>query len=447
MIGPAWRVAAECLAWTVAVVWCVRTRTLTQRLGEVPDLSEVQWDLCPTAAPGLIVVVPAKDEAETLGPAMETLLAQDSAWLRVVAVDDRSTDRTGYLLEELAAEHPDRLDVIHVTETADGWLGKTFALEVATQSSHSDYLLFTDADVWFSPSILRRALAYAEVTRADHLVIAPTAVTKSWGERTVLGFLQLVALWASRPWRVADPGARWDVVAAGSFNLFRREALEELGGLTPQRLAVVEDITLGRRVRAAGMCQRLAFAPGLVLVHWAPGAWGLIRGMTKNLFAMVNFRVLLQVLAMAGLAVMFLLPLVGLAWWPTLLPCLLVLACIALCYEALGEITRIPARFGWLYPLGGLAMLWAMLRSMVVTLWHHGVNWRETFYALQELRQHNSPFTWEWEAARLRSEKRKAERVARPSRWLRAVDRVRRRPARTPWAARDRSGAPRTHPE
>lgn len=418
-----------------------------QRLGEIPDLSQVQWDLCPTTAPGLIVVVPAKDEAETLGPAMETLLAQDYSWLRIVAVDDRSTDNTGTLLEQFAAAHPGKLDVIHLTETADGWLGKTFALEVATQNSRSEYILFTDADVWFSPSILRRALTYAEMTGADHLVVAPTATTKSWGERTVLGFLQIFALWGTRPWRIADPKARWDVAAAGAFNLFRREALEELGGLAPQRLAVLEDLTLGRRVRAAGMRQRLAFAPGLVLVHWAPGALGLIRGMTKNLFALVNFRLLLQGLIMLGVVALFLVPLLELAWAPTLLPSLITIACLAIWYRLAGEITGIPARFGWLYPLGTVALLWAMLRSVLVTLWRRGVLWRGTFYPLRELRQHNSPFTWEWQATRLRGEQRKAERVARPSRWLRTVNRVRRQPARTPPAARGRSDAPRTRPK
>ena len=417
-----------------------------RRIGEIPDLSEVQWDLCPTKAPGLIVVVPAKDEAETLPAAMETLLAQDYPWLRIVAVDDRSTDATGTLLEDLAESHPERLGVIHLTETPEGWMGKTFAMELATERSRSEYLLFTDADVWFSPSILRRALAYAEMTQADHLVVAPTPTTKTWGERTVLGFLQIAALWAARPWRVSDPRARWDLAAAGAFNLLRREALEELGGLSPQRLAVVEDITLGRRVRAAGMRQRLAFAPGLVLVHWAPGAWGLIRGMTKNLFALVNFWASLQAGAMLFVVTMFLAPLAGFVWLPTMLPSLLSLCCLAACYQITSTVTRIPARYGWLYPLGAVAMLWAMLRSLLVTWWRRGVLWRGTFYPLRELRRHNNPFRWEWEAARLRGEKRKAERLARPSRWIRWVNEIRRRPARIPSAASGRSGAPRTRP-
>lgn len=426
MTGERVRFAIECVAWLIAVVWCVRTRVLMRRLGEVPNLAEVQWDLSPTNAPGLIVVVPAKDEAETIRPAMETLLDQDYPWLRIVAVDDRSTDATGAILEELAAAHPGKLDVVHLTETAEGWIGKTFAMEVATQRSRSEYILFTDADVWFSPSILRRALTCAEMTAADHLVVAPTAVTKTWGERTVISFLQMMAMWASRPWRVADARTKWDLAAAGAFNLVRREALEDLGGLAPQRLAIVEDITLGRRVRAAGMRQRLVFAPGLVLVHWAPGAFGLIRGMTKNLFALANFRLSLAGLAMAPMVVLFVLPVAALGWWPTILPGLIALSCMTVCYRILSEITHIPAWYGWLYPLGMAAVFWAMLRSIVVTLWRRGVVWRGTLYPLRELRGHNSPFQWEWQATKARAERRKIERVVRPSAWVRVWRRGRR---------------------
>ena len=435
--------AGEWLSWSVAVAWCVRARALVQRIGEVPNLAEVQWDLCPVLAPGLLVVVPARDEVKTLKPAMETLLAQDYPWLRIIAVDDESEDGTGTLLDELAAAHPNRLSVLHKRDTAEGWVSKTYAMQLVLANSRSDYVLLTDADVWFSPSLLRRALAYAELTGTDHLVVAPTAVTKTWGERTVLGFLQLMALWATRPWRVADPHARMDVAAAGAFNLLRRDALEGLGGLEPQRLAIVEDITLGRRVRAAGLRQHLVFAPGLVLVHWASGAFGIIRGMTKNLFALVNFWASLQMLVFFGLALLFALPLIAAVWAPTCLPALLTLCCIALCFRTMAAYTGIPARYGWLYPLGGLGVVWAMLRSMVVTWARRGVRWRGSFYPLQELRRHNNPFLWEWEAAKLRAERRRAGRMARPSRLLRLAQRIKRQPVRSPRPLPFRNGARR----
>lgn len=426
-IGPRWRLAAEIVEWSLAALWCVRTRALVQRIGEVPDLSEVQWDLCPTRAPGLIVVVPARDEEETLGPAMETLLAQEYPWLRIIGVDDRSTDGTGALLEALAADHPDRMSVLHLAELPEGWIAKSFAMEAVTAQSQSEYLLFTDADVWMSPSLLRRALAYAEMTEADHLVVYPTLVTKGWGERVVVSFLQQMALWFARPWRVPDSRARWDALGTGAFNLVRREAWEELGGWGPQRLAVVEDLTLARRFRAAGMRQRLVFAPGLVLVHWAPGALGVVRGLSKNFFALVNFRLSFFLVLVLLPVLLFLGPLAGLAWLPTVLPGLLGVACIAVSYQTMAEVTAVPARFAWSVPLGVGAVLWAMLRSAAVTLWRRGVLWRETFYPLRELRQHNNQLSWEWQAAKLRAERRRLQRGARPSRWVRAVDRLRSR--------------------
>ncbi len=423
-----WKLALECVDWALAAVWCVRTRTVINRMPEVPDLTDVEWDLCPVSAPGLVVIVPAKDEAATVRAAMETLLAQDYPWLRVIAVDDRSADETGRILDGLAMLQPERLAVMHLTETAEGWIAKTFAMENAARQSHSDWLLFTDADVWFSPSILRRALAYAEMTGADHVVVAPSAVIRSWGESVLIGFLTLFGLWVSRPWRVADPKAKWDLAGAGGFNMIRRDAWEELGGFAPQRLAVVEDLTLGRRVRAAGMRQRLVFAPGLVLVHWATGIRGLVRGVTKNLFATVNFRLPLAFGFVLFLGGVFLLPVMGLGWRRTWLPSLIVMACVGAQYRVLAEVTGVAARWGLLYPLGALALLWAMLRSVVVTLWRRGVRWRDTFYPLRELRAWNSPFSWEFEAARERAERRRVERGLRPSRWVKLGQRLRRGP-------------------
>ena len=105
-------------------------------------------------------------------------MVADYVGVRVVVVDDRSTDGTGAIVdvyvEEYARRRPGASSAIHITELPEGWLGKTFALMVGTENSESDYLLFTDADVLFSPSVLRRALVCAQETQADHLVVLPT---------------------------------------------------------------------------------------------------------------------------------------------------------------------------------------------------------------------------------------------------------------------------------
>jgi glycosyltransferase involved in cell wall biosynthesis len=412
-----WRGMIKTVSWGIALLWVLRTYDAIHLMPTVPDLTMPDWDVAPAGAPTLTVVVPARDEAEKIAATLDALLQADYPGLRILVVDDRSTDGTGAIVdayvEEYAERKPGRLEAIHISELPEGWLGKTFALMVATDNSESDYLLFTDADVLFSPSILRRALVCAQDTDADHLVVVPTMQVRSRGEGIVLGFLQIFGLWASRPWKIADPKAKRDVIGVGAFNLVRRDALNEMGGWLPQRLAVLEDITLGRRMKAAGMRQRIAFAPGLVLVHWAKGARGLLTGMTKNLFSAFNFQPLLMMLAWVWIVIFCLLPLVGLTWLPTVLPALIVLCCIGASYRVMGAKSQIDARYAWLYPLGALALMFAMLRSMVVVSVQRGVVWRGTHYPLRDLRRHNSPFVWERAARKMRGEEMNAQRLAR----------------------------------
>jgi glycosyltransferase involved in cell wall biosynthesis len=413
MNGMVWRAALEYSAWIVAVAWIWRVTETIRRVHEVPDLTGEAWDLLPPegATPSLTVVVPARNEAENIAATIETLLWQQYPALKVLAIDDRSTDGTAAILDELAERagggEGSRLGVIHIDYLPEGWLGKTWALEVGTRNSASEYVLFTDADVLFSPSSLRRAVACAAVRQADHLVLLPTPQVKSWGEGMMLGFLQVLGLWAARPWRVPDAKARRDVMGVGSFNLVRRRSLEAIGGWQPQRMAVLEDVTLGRRMKVAGQRQVVAFGPELVLVHWAKGARGIVRVMTKNLFSTVNFRGALMLGMCVWVAVFFLAPLAGLGWYRTLLPSVMIVCSIGASYRLMGGWSRIDARYGWVYPLGALAMIWAMLRSMAVVWARGGIMWRGTFYPLAELRRHNSPFYWEREAAKARKAEEK----------------------------------------
>ncbi len=422
-----WRGMLEMSAWGVALTWVSKTYAAVSMLPTVTTLTGVDWDIGPVRSPTLTVVVPAKDEAENIAATLDALLAADYQHLRIVVVNDRSTDGTAAILDaykdtyiglgpEGKKDRQDavaRLQVMHIAELPEGWLGKTYALAVATEHSQSDYILYTDADVLFSPSVLRRAMAFAETSEADHLVVLPTMQVKSRGEGIVLGFFQIMGLWASRLWRVDDPEARRDVIGVGAFNMVRRSALEEIGGWLPQRMAVIEDVTLGRRMKAAGLRQRVAFAPGLVLVHWAKGARGLLRGMTKNLFSAFGFQPLLVLVACGWIALFCLLPIAGLGWLPSMVPALLTMLCIGAMYRAMGEISWVDPRYAWLYPLGALGLMFAMLRSMVVVLWQGGVTWRGTKYTLRDLRAHNSAFKWEREAKKLRDEQVRAAKMVR----------------------------------
>src|SRR6185436_14838718 len=119
------------------------------RLGDVPPLGDAEM-------PSISIVVAARNEARGIEAAMRSLLAQDVPRLEVVAVDDRSEDATGAILDRFAEAEP-RLRVVHVAELPDGWLGKCHALWLGAGQAAGELILFTDADVVMAPDTLRRA--------------------------------------------------------------------------------------------------------------------------------------------------------------------------------------------------------------------------------------------------------------------------------------------------
>ena len=395
MIGDAAQAGIVVAAYGIAMAWSVRTADMLRNLPSVANLTKIGWQDAPASGPSLTVIVPARNEAANIAATIESLLQSDYRNLEIIAVNDRSTDATGTILDGVAARWPHTLRVIHVEELADGWVGKTYAMQLAMEQATSEYVLFTDADIQFSPVILRKAVAYAERTGAAHLVVMPTTLVKSWREGVVLGLLQVLGLWVARPWRVSDPKARYDVIGVGAFNMVRRETLLALGGLEPQRMVILEDVHLALRFKAENLPQRVAVAPGQVLVHWAKGLRGLVSVMTKNLFSGMNFNPLLLMLAALWVVLFFLVPLAGFAWWYTILPAAVVMFAIAACYRTLSMYSLIHAGYGWLYPLAVVVFLYVMLQSMVSAFLIGGVRWRGTKYSLNELREHNHPRRWE----------------------------------------------------
>jgi GT2 family glycosyltransferase len=380
------------VAWGIALAWLMKMVEAAVGLRSVPNLLADKYDVAAEREPGVAVIVPARNEAAGVAACVESLMGQDYARLWVIAVDDRSTDATGLILHGFAAAHGERLEVLRVTALPDGWLGKTHAMALAARQAMEkhvcEYLLFTDGDVVFRPDAVRRALAMACAEQADHLVVLPTTVVKTWGEGMLLAYLQVMAVWVVRIWRVADAKAKRDAIGVGAFNLMRAASYKELGGFEAMPMEIVEDLTLGRRVKRAAMRQRAAIAPGMICVHWAAGVRGILSGMMKNIFAVFRFRSGVLVLAAAAIAVACIGPVGFLAVSLVRGAGLVALASVAGLYKLLSRTNRISPMYVALFPVAAALVVGAMLRSMAAALWRGGVNWRGTFYSLTELREH-----------------------------------------------------------
>jgi hypothetical protein len=383
--------ALQLLFWLVALAWLARSYAAWRGLPSVANLLLPEHDATPAGDPNLTVIVPARNEQKDIRDCLNSLLAQDCPNFSIFAVDDRSTDATGTIMDELAAAHPERLRVLHIRELPPQWLGKTHAMALAARETVSDFLLFTDADIVFAPSALRRALAYAVRAQADHLVLMPTTLIRRWDEAALLSFFQIFGLWAVRPWKVADPRARRDAIGVGAFNLLRRAAYEAVGGFEALRMEIVEDLGMARRIKRAALRQRVAFGRGLVSVHWAAGVPGLVGVMTKNVFAAVRFQVPLLLAGCLWLTAFCILPFVNIWTHGLVLPSAIAILSIAWAYRLMGRVSGISAWNWLLAPFAAAVFVFTMLRSMALTLRQGGVIWRGTFYSLAELRKHAAP--------------------------------------------------------
>jgi glycosyltransferase involved in cell wall biosynthesis len=374
----------------LGLAWFSRIVEAALGVPKIADISQPHWGRQPAIHPRVSIIVPACNEQETIEQGLSLLLALEYDNYEVIVVDDRSTDRTGEIIERVAASPAAHgcLKVIHVTELPPGWLGKTHAMWSAGQQATGDWLLFTDADVLFKPDVLRRALAYAQAESADHVVVFPRMIMKRPGERMMIAFFQTLFTFGHRPWRVADPDTR-DHMGVGAFNMVRRTTYEAVGTYRALRMEVLDDMKLGKVIKNARFRQRNVFGDDLISIRWAHGAMGVVNNLTKNFFAVLSFQWWRTIASAFGLLFLNLGPFLG-VWlvhgWQRV-PYAVALASMFLIYLGMSFKSSIPPYYFLLHPISTLLFEYTLLRSMFLTLRDDGVTWRGTKYPLEELRK------------------------------------------------------------
>jgi glycosyltransferase involved in cell wall biosynthesis len=371
--------------------WLRRSLDAVRGMPKLADLTRPEWDRVPVVTgeqPRVSVVVPARNEAVKIEECLRSLLAQDYPELEICAVDDRSTDTTGSIMERLQREFPGKLDVIHINELPSGWLGKTHAMWRGAAATQSDWILFTDGDIIFRPDALRRTIAYAELTRCDHLVIFPTVVMHTKGEKMMLGFFGLASSLLLRSWKVHDPRAK-DYIGAGAFNLIRRIRYEDLGTYQALRMEVIDDLKLGQAVKEHGFTQDCVRGPGLIELRWAEGAFGVVRNLQKNMFSLLGFSWPLAVLACIGALMYHISPWVGIFLAPGIskLGFGVALFSIVLLYARVSRRFHVSPWYVFTHPIAAVMFVYTLLNSAVSSVMHGGVVWRGTTYSLNEIQE------------------------------------------------------------
>ncbi len=374
--------------WLIFLTWLVgagpvilmrRSRDLQRR---TRHLTESKSDV------RVSVIVPARDEAENIEACLRSLLLSKISNLEVIAVNDRSRDETGDVMDRIAAEDS-RMTVIHLDELPDGWLGKTHAMHIGAQSAQYEFLLFTDGDVLFEPDAIRLACQCMSDAKVDHLCLMPLLVSGGYWETAFVCYFGVIFVMGTQPWYVNTRMTRL-YAGVGAFNLIRKQAYEQFHGHESIRLDVLDDVKLGKLVKRSGFRQDILFAGGLVRVRWQPTAWDAIRGLEKNGFASHDYSVWKLIGSTLVFFILFFVP-----YGSVFLYCderiygfVASFALMHLIYGSVACSIGADWRIVPALPIAALGMLYAFWRSAFVTLRQGGVRWRDTFYPLATLRRH-----------------------------------------------------------
>lgn len=277
-----------------------------QRLGDPP---------LPDSLPAVTAIVPARNEAATIGATVGSLLAQDYAGtLSLIVVDDSSSDGTAEVAR--AAADDDRLRIVTAPPLPPGWSGKLWALEqglcAATAAGETpEFVWFTDADVVHGPGVLGRLVAKAEDEGRDLVSLMIRLRTDSLWEKLIVPafvfFFQMLYPFPAinrRPSRIAG--------AAGGCMLVRRTRLEAAGGIGSLRAALIDDCTLAARIRHAGGDLWLGLADDSRSLRAAEGLGPLWRMVKRTAFTQLGYSAWLLLGTVLGLALLFLGPPVAL---------------------------------------------------------------------------------------------------------------------------------------
>jgi GT2 family glycosyltransferase len=370
----------------IASLWIIQGIRASIGMTRLPWLSDVAPSH-PGSAPTISVIFAARDEAEKLPTALATLVAQDYPDFEIIAVNDRSQDRTSAILHEFERSHQN-LKVIDIADLPPGWLGKPHALVAGFEQSTGDWLVFTDADVHFAPDVLSRAVALATQQKWDHMSLLAAVEMRGFWEITAISYFALGFIFGNEPWLASNPrSSRY--VGVGAFQLVRRTAYEKCGGHRRLRMDVIEDMKLGKLIKLAGFCSGVAVAQDMVRVRWHSGIGNVVRGVTKNFFAACHYSAPFALGAMMLPLIMSVLPFFGVVFaigWARIFAGIAVGCAVAIHSAMLGSTDASPL-YGLTHPLGALLFFWMLGRSTIATLWRGGVVWRGTFYPIEELRK------------------------------------------------------------
>jgi cellulose synthase/poly-beta-1,6-N-acetylglucosamine synthase-like glycosyltransferase len=240
----------------------------------------------PANPPSVTVLVPAKDEGERIRGCLESILAQDYPSFNLIAINDRSADNTGAVMEEIAAKNP-RMKVLHIEEGSlqPGWTGKNNALFNGAKQADGQWLCFVDSDVVLQPSALTQTVAVSEAKRYDLITLLPRLESHTIWESSVV---PLAAAAASAMYVIAlnnNNRMKNTAFANGQYLMVRRSVYDAFGGHETVKDRYCEDVEIAVILKRMGFRPRVSWGNSVAAVRMYSSLKSIIRGWSRIYYA------------------------------------------------------------------------------------------------------------------------------------------------------------------
>jgi chlorobactene glucosyltransferase len=285
---------------TQALVTLIRNLNFLQRLEDEapPD---------PNEEPVINVLIPARNEAESLPRCLESLQHQAYTRYSVTVLDDNSTDGTADVVRQFA-ERSDRFRLVQGAPLPEGWVGKPWACHQLAEQTDGEILLFVDADTHFTPDVLARVSGIMQREQPGLLSTFPHQETETIGERIVLPGLYMLFLCSMPIWYLEDPNHPDIAAANGQFICMSRKIYKQVGGHQVVHDRVVEDLPLSWIVKAAGFRVIARTASESVHCRMYRSNQEVIDGFAKNAFVTFGERASAAITSIIGMTAVFIVP-------------------------------------------------------------------------------------------------------------------------------------------
>lgn len=373
-------------AWLA--LWYSAMKTGNQRI----LVSEIPFDEKQNAWPKISVIIPVRNEEARIESAVSTLLNQDYPALEVIAVNDRSTDKTGEILDRVAKANP-KLRVFHNAHLPKDWMGKPFALQQGAQIAQGEWLIFTDADAQWGQNVLKKIMTKMQNTNADFASMLYEPIVQSFWERLFLMAFYNFGLMTWNLWNVDKAESRANL-GVGVFCMMKKTVLEKIGGMEKFKLSIPSDVALGKAAKFMHFKCLALLGKDIFWCRWQEGLKGHILGLEKNFFALCEFNYVKAAVVGTFIFLMNFGPFLGIAFGlyeqSLFFTAFNLLGFASICF--FGKHYGDQLNWSWYHllmlPIGSLFLIGALVWSVIQTTKNKGISWRETYYSKQTVLNH-----------------------------------------------------------